>query len=173
MSSTSRRWSRRISQMRFTMPPGRAMVPERLAACGCCALTARYSLTARRSTLHRPALDAGHQRCCAPTILAMCRRPSSSPCWQRWSTALLAPRLSHHPALGGAPGRGPTGSARHRLNRRPDKAKPPSGILSDTRPTGPPEKINTPLRAAVSSATAPITCTAFSILPVVTNSCLP
>ncbi len=26
------------------------------------------------------------------------------------------------------------GSRAHRLDRRPDKAKPPSGILSDTRP---------------------------------------
>ncbi|ESA94920.1 hypothetical protein HMPREF1619_06131 [Klebsiella pneumoniae 909957] len=42
-------------------------------------------------------------------------------------------RLSHHPARRRCACRA-YGFRAHRLDRRPDKAKPPSGILSDTRP---------------------------------------
>ena len=63
--------------------------------------------------------------------------------------------------------------ASDRTSRRPDRAKPPSGILCDKQNDRPGCEGYFPFRVAVSSAIRTITCTAFSIPSRVTNSCLP
>ncbi|SQC42161.1 putative enzyme [Klebsiella pneumoniae] len=86
---------------------------------------------------HRPALDAlathltlradHFWRCAGRSFFP---RHAGSAGQQR---LLVLWRLSHHPARRRCACRA-YGFRGHRLDRRPDKAKPPSGILSDTRP---------------------------------------